>query len=51
VFNRVCYDQGSRRVDWTRPYITQVQAACVGMHVITTLSPIFQTYEDHAHMT
>ncbi|EWM21967.1 trehalose synthase [Nannochloropsis gaditana] len=24
VFNRICYDQGSRRVDWDRPYITQV---------------------------
>ncbi len=24
VFNRICYDQGSRRVDWTQPYITQV---------------------------
>jgi len=24
VFNRICYDQGSRRVEWNRPYITQV---------------------------
>lgn len=24
VFNRICYDQGSRRVNWDRPYITQV---------------------------
>eukprot|EP00624_Nannochloropsis_granulata_P006562 evm.model.NODE_49373_length_27502_cov_28.034180.1 len=24
VFNRICYDQGSRRVDWNRPYITQI---------------------------
>ena len=24
VFNRVCYDQGTRPVDWSRPYVTQV---------------------------
>jgi len=24
VFNRICYDQGSRRVDWNCPYIAQV---------------------------
>jgi len=23
-FKRICYDQGSRRVEWNRPYITQV---------------------------
>lgn len=24
VFNRVCNDQGSNEVDWSRPYIVQV---------------------------
>lgn len=27
VFNRLCHDQGTQPVDWTRPYISQVRQA------------------------
>jgi hypothetical protein len=29
IFNRICFDQGSRPMDWERPYVTQVASrAC-----------------------
>ena len=36
VFNRFCYDQGSRRVDWSRPYITQV---CMYPSIYSSIHP------------